>query len=273
MFVYLLLILISNITAIISDNPDDNNDWMSIKLPEKSYFMGFAPPTDAKKWEIAKQQARDGKLVLLPKIIEQIPNPQDIVDGDTAFRWIHRMGDVFLTTEKNNDPQKVLDEYFIPVAPFAKSEKKIPVVLFGYREFENKQTHSGNWIHFHPFTAENTLNYMRDGKLKLNRKIIGVGSMDENWGWLSTHILNRTCLWGMGFGKDPRDSPYMYHTEQIKPFLDDPNLVMLVVNQHHNVTHPKVISIPRGMERYKVQIVRDQLLKAVKDESMRYVCT
>lgn len=267
----LLLILIDiTIIALIRSENTSDNDWMSIELPTKSYFMGFDPPSDVKRWEIAKQQARDGKLVLLPKIIEQIPNPQDIVDGDTAFRWIHRMSDVLLTSEKDHEPQKILDEYFIPAAPFAKTEKKIPVVLFGYREFENAETHSGNWRHFHPFTAENTLKLMKEGKFKLKRKVIGIGSMDENWGWLSTHILNRTCLWGVGLGKDPRESPYMYQTEQIKPFLDDPNLVMLAVNQHHNVTHPKVISIPRGMERHKVQIIRDQLLKAVKDDSMRY---
>ena len=38
-----------------------------------------------------------GKLVLLPKIIEQIPDPSDIVDGDTSFKWIHRMGDLLFT--------------------------------------------------------------------------------------------------------------------------------------------------------------------------------
>lgn len=33
----------------------------------------------------------------------------------------------------------------------------------------------------------------------------------------------------------------------MKTLLDDPNLVMLAVNQHHNCTHPKVIALPLGI--------------------------
>ena len=82
-----------------------------------------------------------------------------------------------------------------------------------------------------------------------------IGAMDENWGYLSSHILNRTCLWGAGFTHDPRNTPQFSMTDQARPFLDNPNLVMLVVNQHHNVTHPKVISIPRGMDRNRAKLL------------------
>ena len=50
--------------------------------------------------------------------------------------------------------------------------------------------------------------------------------------------------WGFGFTEDFRTSP-LSPLQQIQPLLDDPNLVMLFVNQHHNVSHPKVISVPR----------------------------
>ena len=33
---------------------------------------------------------------------------------------------------------------------------------------------------------------------------------------------------------------FVYVDQAMKRFLDDPNLVMLVVNQHHNLSHPKV---------------------------------
>ena len=144
------------------DVDDDSKAWMSVKMPKKSYFMGFEPPDDPERWEIAKRQARDGKFVLLPKIIEQIPNPDDIVDGDIAFRWIHRMGDLFLTTEKNpkgtGTAQELLDNYN------KDDTSKIPLVLFGYRTFEHEATHSGGWRHFHSYTAENVLKTMKSGE-------------------------------------------------------------------------------------------------------------
>jgi hypothetical protein len=70
---------------------------------------------------------------------------------------------------------------------------------------------------------------------KLPRKTVAIGFMNENWGWLSTHILNRTCMWGLKLVDDLRDKNARDPAEQMKPFLDDPNLVMLLVNQHHNV--------------------------------------
>jgi hypothetical protein len=32
----------------------------------------------------------------------------------------------------------------------------------------------------------------------------------------------------------------------MRPFLDDERLIMLLVNQHHNITHPKVLTLPLG---------------------------
>jgi hypothetical protein len=99
---------------------------------------------------------------------------------------------------------------------------------------------------WHPIGAKDLITEIKEGRFTLSRKFVGIGAMDENWGYLSTHILNRTCLWGMGITADPRTKPHISFTEQVSPLLDHPNLVMLVVNQHHNITHPKIISIPRG---------------------------
>ena len=56
---------------------------------------------------------------------------------------------------------------------------------------------------------EEVVDEIKSGKFTLPRKFIGIGAMDENWGYLSTHILNRTCLWGMHFGQDLRQHPGM----------------------------------------------------------------
>lgn len=64
--------------------------------------------------------------------------------------------------------------------------------------------------------------------------------MDDNWGWLSTYFLNRTAYYGTRLDgsnvQDPYSVEYKTPIQQAESFLDDPNLVMLLVNQHHNVS-------------------------------------
>ncbi len=53
---------------------------------------------------------------------------------------------------------------------------------------------------------------------------------------------------GRGFrfgGGDPFTSPY--NEDEIRRFIEDPNLTMFMTNQHHNITNPKVISVPLGI--------------------------
>lgn len=69
--------------------------------------------------------------------------------------------------------------------------------------------------------------------------------------------------WGFGFSEDFRTSR-LNHMQQIQPLLDDPNLVMLFVNQHHNVSHPKVISVPRGVWRRSGWVIWDEAAKALE---------
>ena len=125
-------------------------------------------------------------------------------------------------------------------------------------------------IKFEAFGPDQVVGAYKNNKYKLPRKIVAIGAMDENWGWASTTITNRTAGWGYGLiNKNPRRSSgstlshSLAHThaltntlthsftefsdEELKPFLDDPNLLALIVNQHHNLTHPKVISVPRGL--------------------------
>jgi hypothetical protein len=41
----------------------------------------------------------------------------------------------------------------------------------------------------------------KEKELNIPRKFIGVGLMDENWGWLSSYFLNRTALWATHFSR------------------------------------------------------------------------
>lgn len=59
-------------------------------------------------------------------------------------------------------------------------------------------------------------------------------------------FLNRTVAWD--FRLDGRDR--LHRVSDIgcmDSFLNNPNLLMLLVNQHNNITHEKVISLPLGV--------------------------
>ena len=55
----------------------------------------------------------------------------------------------------------------------------------------------------------------------------------------------------------------------MEKFLEDPNILMLLVNQHHNFTHNKILSLPLGANdpklMFKVLKERILLLHAHKD--------
>lgn len=97
--------------------------------------------------------------------------------------------------------------------------------------------------------------------LMLFRLLLAIGSMDENWGWLSSHFTNRTVTWGFRFGHGDVFSS-AYNDEEMKPILEEDNLLALFVNQHHNISHAKVISIPLGVaDHYSTWFIMQKALK------------
>ena len=65
---------------------------------------------------------------------------------------------------------------------------------------------------------------------------------NENWGWLSTEFPNRTKAWE----RCTTSADHMVK-KQIYDFLDHPMVIALIVNQHHNYSHPKLINVPLGV--------------------------
>jgi len=62
-------------------------------------------------------------------------------------------------------------------------------------------------IKFEAFGPDQVVGAYKNNKYKLPRKIVAIGAMDENWGWTSTTITNRTAGWGYGLiNKNPRRS-------------------------------------------------------------------
>lgn len=214
--------------------------WGDIPMPSKSYFAGFDPPNDPLKWNQALLQAARGEQVLLQRVLQVIRSPTDLWEGDKEFKWLHRMVDYLRS--KHDGWLENFD-----------NKPRAPVVLLGYRKFSH-------WNHEGSQTGAESMgpNEIIDNKnFKISRKIVAIGNMDENWGWLSTYFLNRTVTWALtlrnahGGEDNPLHPKFTYPEDQMAFMLNNPNLVMMVVSQHHNYTHPKVISLPLGLVEAK----------------------
>ena len=211
---------------------DEASEWLKVEMPKFSYFAGFSAPTDQTRWNQARLDAAAGTMILLRKVLDQIVYPGEVISGDINFGWLHRMADVFSAegSDKNLPLSEVLKDISVG--------QRAALTMIGFGAFDNSPedfegTPRRGFYGHTMFPAQLIQKYTLK-KFTLPRPIVGIGFMNENWGWLSTHFLNRTCGWGYHLTEDLRHSGNSA-TQQMLPFLDDPNLVMLLVNQHHNV--------------------------------------
>lgn len=141
--------------------------------------------------------------------------------------------------------------------------KRAPVVGIGYTAYErDSQTYfSGNRVGG-AFIDRNTFfRHWRKSMQRLDTPFIGICSLNENWGFLSTNFPNRTAGWGRCCDT-PRDNI-------VYDFLNHPKTLMLVSNQHTNVSHPKLLILPRGIPitwGWTRVIVWDTMRNLVKDQ-------
>ena len=198
----------------------DKAHWETIPMPTESYWAahGFPAPTDAAVWEAAKVDAMTGKQVLLDHVLRTIHSPGDILSGDIKFRRLKKLVDIELS-EKHDG--------FKPVRNL--KTDRAPVCLMGGGESVKGM-----------FSVKTVVKYLKKfGKVADEEMgphgIVALGSTDENWGWLSTHYLNRTASWEFEFAEPPSPLrlPVDGQVRDIKLFLDHPKLVLLVVNQHN----------------------------------------
>lgn len=74
---------------------------------------------------------------------------------------------------------------------------------------------------------------------RIDTPFIAVCSLNENWGFLSTRFPNRTAGWGQCCVSKKDMLVY--------DFLNHEKTLMLITNQHTNVSHPKLLILPRGI--------------------------
>ena len=79
-------------------------------------------------------------------------------------------------------------------------------------------------------------------KQDIDTPFIAVSVLNENWGFLSTVFPRRVANWSVcRCEKLPKTK------KLLKDFLDHDKTLMLMVSQHHNQSHPKILTLPRGI--------------------------
>ena len=118
---------------------------------------------------------------------------------------------------------------------------RAPIVEMGYTAFEkNMNTYfSGNFLGGNFVKREWWFEEWSKIKDRLDFPFITMCSLNENWGPLSTNFPNRTAGWGACCNKKSQ--------RVIHEFLNHEKTLMMVINQHSNLSHPKILTLPRGI--------------------------
>lgn len=269
-------------TIKVQDTPDAlpeclDSVWCEIEMPTISYFR-FDPPTDKYKWRLAQVQAARGEQVLLKRVIQHFPGHDDFLDGDITFRKLHSIFDFFVDEQRDLTPligpgtkfsssvqqHRRLDNKPIITSPkMVNGKLKYPwelegkmvipqpydfhaanrsaIVSIGYTAYtRDSQTYfSGNRVGGAFIDRNKFFQYWKDVRDKIDLPFISICTLNENWGMLSTMFPNRTAGWGRCCDQSK--------DKIVHEFLDHPKTLMLVTNQHVNVSHPKLMIMPRGI--------------------------
>lgn len=242
---------------IDSIQPIPAGPWADIAMPTKSFFADFEAPRDSLRWNQALLQAARGEQVLLDRILRVVRSPGDLFENDKDFKWLHRLADLHKSATKEDN---WLADLGVHSHTAQNRASRAPIVMYGYRKFDHPN-HEGRQVGI-PSMGPGEI--IRNAEFTVPRKMVVIGNADENWGWLSTYFLNRTVPWAMSFtdADNPFKPGFKYPQQQVQHILDNENIVALFVSQHHNITHPKVISMPLGLEASMARDTYTSMMKA-----------
>ena len=139
--------------------------------------------------------------------------------------------------------QSVYKRQVVPAPYDFRGAKRAAVLQIGYIAFhKDAGTYfAGDFKGGVFITRPDFLKHWAAVKEKIDTPFVAMCVLNENWGFLSTMFPNRTAGWGKCC--DKRDAMH----KNLYDFLDHKKTLMLVVGQHHNISHPKVITVPRGL--------------------------
>lgn len=242
---------------LVQCNPIDN-EWCKVQMPSISYF-GFEPPTDHQRWEHSKIAAMNGDPVLLSRIMKHFTSHLDFLNGDTYFRRYHELADFFFDRNSGLSPllDNDLSEAPMKPVPYPWEKTGQSVLPRNYNQFRKYKRAAIIKLGYHAFQKVHDVAFVGApiGKALMHRQVffeywntvkdrivhpfILLDVHDENWGLLSTYFPNRTSNWGICCNQS--------YDSLIMDFLNHDKTIMMVINQHSNYTHPKIVSSPRGL--------------------------
>jgi hypothetical protein len=133
---------------------------------------------------------------------------------------------------------------FYEKTPYTRREHmhRVPIVMSGFMKYSghSKDFLRGRFIGFEGVGLRDILRLWdkQKAQIGMDERFILVTNLNENWGFLSSSFPGRTSAWGrVDFEKFPA----------LQSFLDDPRLLLLAIGQHSNISHPKVLMLPRGL--------------------------
>lgn len=142
-----------------------------------------------------------------------------------------------------NGVQAIDKRSVIPSPYDFREANRAPVVQIGYIAFKKDggTYFSGDFMGGVFIKRLDFLKHWAEVKDKIDTPFVALCVLNENWGWLSTMFPNRTAGWGKCCDKaDPLH-------KNLHDFLDNEKTLMLVVGQHSNISHPKLLTYPRGI--------------------------
>ena len=239
----------------IIDDCSPESIWCCSKIPMmKKSLYGFPDLVDSERWLRSCRVAATDKQILLPHVLKEHTSPYDFIDGDTAFTLLHKQVDEFMDVATGFiGRMKPTDKIKMPVVPVSYGHfyertdftqqnllNRVPIIMSAFMSYSGsgKDFLKGKFLGYRGLVLRQILEHWEKQKSQIDMKerFILVTPLNENWGFLSTGFPNRTSMWGR---VDDVKFP------NLMSFLDDPRLVMLVINQHSNYSHPKLLTLPR----------------------------
>jgi hypothetical protein len=170
-------------------------------------------------------------------------------------------------------PDYYAPEYNLPPVYHAIRAKRAPIIHSGYFTFDKYPAASS------PFTGKRLPKDVIYGTKTISKEYlkyapyishpyIFISIFNENWGLFSTYFPNRTVDWGYCCTKITQ--------QNMKMMLDSKYLLMLLVNQHNNFSHPKILTLPRGLpihDDYMRQKIWDRMRLATTTLKNRFLYT
>lgn len=131
----------------------------------------------------------------------------------------------------------------VPTPYDFRAAKRAPIVSAGFNAFGNDAgVHfAGRKIGTVVMNHANFFSYFAEFESRIDVPIVLLRVLNENWGWLSTYFPNRTITWGTCCDKNDKQYDNLY------AFLESNKTLMVVLGQHNNISHPKLLTYPRGI--------------------------